>query len=77
MDTVTNKNDSLAKNQLNIQDNEFITKKIKFKRETLKNLVTITSREYFDSKQKPDELLALMLNRVINDYYREYLKELK
>jgi hypothetical protein len=49
-----------------------ITKKISFKRETLRNLVTIASREYFDSKMKQDDMLAEMLDKVINEYYNNW-----
>lgn len=57
------------------QDSQTITKKIHFKKETLRNLVTITSREYFDSKAKPDENLSQMLDQIINSYYAEYWKK--
>lgn len=57
---------------------DFITKKIHFKKETLRNLVTIASREYFDSKLKQDEMLGLMLDKIINTYYSEqFIKELR
>ncbi len=53
-----------------------ITKKIAFKRETLKNLVTMASREYFSSKLKQDEIISEMLDIIINSYYDEYLSKL-
>ena len=60
------------------QNSEIITKKITFNRETLKNLVTMASREYFDVKMKHDEMLNKMLDKVINSYYANYCeKELK
>ena len=56
------------------QQSEIITKKIHFKKETLRNLVTVASREYFDSKLKPDDILSQMLDQIINSYYAEYWK---
>ncbi len=53
-----------------------ITKKITFKRETLRNLVTMASREYFSSKLKQDEIISEMLDSIINSYYDEYLLKL-
>ncbi len=57
------------------QQVDTITKKIHFKKETLRNLVTIASREYFDSKLKQDEILSQMLDQIINSYYAEYWKK--
>ena len=57
---------------LEIQKSDSITKKISFKKETLRNLVTIASREHFESKMKQDELLSLMLDQIINSYYKQY-----
>ncbi len=54
------------------QKTDLVTKRISFKRETLRNLVTIASREYFDSRLKQDELLSLMLDEIINEYYIQY-----
>lgn len=60
---------------LNSIYSELITKKIQFQKETLRNLVTLASREYFDSKLKDDEKIALMLNKIINEYYNDYWKK--
>jgi hypothetical protein len=60
---------------VNNQDSEAIIKKIRFKKETLRNLVTIASREYYDSKLKQDEILSQMLDQIINSYYEEYWKK--
>lgn len=57
------------------QNSNKITKKITFNRETLKNLVTMASREYFDVKMKQDDMLAKMLENIINSYYSEYCKK--
>jgi len=57
---------------LELQKSDTITKRINFKKETLRNLVTIASREHFDSKLKQDELLSLMLDEIINSYYVGY-----
>ena len=57
---------------LELQKSDTITKRINFKKETLRNLVTIASREHFDSKLKQDELLSLMLDEIINSYYVSY-----
>ncbi len=73
-DIIINKEKNLE--DINNVIQEVITKKITFKRETLRNLVTIASREYFDSKMKQDELLAEMLDKIINSYYDEYLQKL-
>jgi hypothetical protein len=54
------------------QKTETITKKISFNKETLRNLVTIASREHFESKLKSDELLSLTLDEIINTYYKQY-----
>ena len=54
------------------QKADTITKKITFKKETLRNLVTIASREHFESKMKQDELLSVMLDEIINSYYGQY-----
>ena len=51
-----------------------ITKKIAFDKETYRNLVTITAREFFESKMKDDEKVALMLNKIVNSYYNSYWK---
>lgn len=51
---------------------ESITKRITFKKETLRNLVTIASREHFESKLKQDELLSITLDDIINSYYEQY-----
>lgn len=60
---------------INIIPNELIIKKIQFNKETLRNLVTLASREYFDSKIKEDEKIALMLDKIINSYYSHYWKK--
>ena len=62
----------------NLENTKFdkITKKITFNKETLRNLVTIASREYFDSKLKQDELLSIMLDDIINSYYEQYKSKL-
>lgn len=55
-----------------ISDNNKITRKIAFNKETLRNLVTIASREYFETKLKQDEILANMLDKIINEYYSNW-----
>jgi hypothetical protein len=57
---------------IEIQKSNTVTKKIIFNKETLRNLVTIASREHFESKLKQDELLSLTLDEIINSYYRDY-----
>ena len=57
---------------LEVQKADTITKRINFKKETLRNLVTIASRENFNSKLKQDELLSLTLDEIINSYYANY-----
>lgn len=54
------------------QKTDIINKKISFKKDTLRNLVTIASREYFDSKLKQDEMIALTLDKIINSYFKQY-----
>lgn len=71
MENQQNQISAVIDNQLS----ETITKKIHFKKETLRNLVTIASREYFDSKLKQDEILSQMLDQIINSYYVEYWKK--
>lgn len=72
----TMQNDSIIQENLaaglEAQKNDVITKKISFKKETLRNLVTIASREHFESKLKQDELLSLTLDEIINSYYKQY-----
>jgi hypothetical protein len=57
---------------IEIQKTNTVTKKITFNKETLRNLVTIASREHFESKLKQDELLSLALDEIINTYYKQY-----
>jgi uncharacterized protein (UPF0128 family) len=57
---------------INNQNPQKITKKISFNKETYRNLVTIASREYFDSKLKEDEKVTTLLDEVINSYYKQY-----
>ncbi|MBY0379142.1 MAG: hypothetical protein K2P99_01935 [Burkholderiales bacterium] len=52
-----------------VTEKQKIIRKISFKKETLRNLVTVASREYFDTKMKQDEMLSEMLDTIINDYY--------
>lgn len=54
------------------QQSDSLTKRITFNKETYRNLVTIASREYFDSKMKQDEMVSSMLDHIINDYYAQY-----
>ncbi len=44
--------------------------------ETLKNLVTMASHEYFSLKLKQDEIISEMLDIIINSYYDEHLLKL-
>lgn len=59
------------------QKTDVINKKISFKKNTLRNLVTIASREHFGTKMKQDEMLALTLDKIINDYFEQYWNENK
>lgn len=59
------------------QKTDTITKRINFKKDTLRNLVTIASREHFDTKLKQDEMIALTLDRIINSYFERYWNENK
>ncbi|MFN8771082.1 MAG: hypothetical protein ACK5WP_09500 [Neisseriaceae bacterium] len=54
-------------------ENAYITKKLSFKKETLRNLVTLAEREYFDSKMKPEDKLSEMLDKIINEHYVKWL----
>ncbi|MBP9777722.1 MAG: hypothetical protein KBD25_00905 [Rickettsiaceae bacterium] len=54
------------------QKTDIINKKVSFKKDTLRNLVTIASREHFDSKMKQDEMIALTLDKIINSYFEDY-----
>ena len=60
----------MVDNQVN--ENQNIIRKISFKKETLRNLVTVASREYFDTKMKQDEMLSEMLDIIINNYYHSW-----
>lgn len=62
---------------VNNQKTDIINKKISFKKDTLRNLVTIASREHFDSKMKQDEMIALTLDKIINSYFEQYWNENK
>ena len=57
---------------INNQRSETIIKRIHFNKETYKDLVTIASREYFDTKMKQDEMVSAMLDQIINSYYKQY-----
>ncbi|MDQ5920692.1 MAG: hypothetical protein QG673_748 [Pseudomonadota bacterium] len=59
------------------QKSDTINKKISFKKDTLRNLVTIASREHFESKLKQDEMIALTLDKIINSYFEQYWNENK
>ncbi len=59
------------------QKTDIISKKINFKKDTLRNLVTIANREHFDTKMKQDEMIALTLDKIINSYFEEYWNENK
>ncbi len=64
--------ENLAANLEVQKSTDSITKRITFKKETLRNLVTIASREHFESKLKQDELLSITLDEIINSYYEQY-----
>lgn len=65
-DHVDIKNASLV---LENQKSDTITKKITFNKETLRNLVTMATREYFECGLRQHEALEKMLDKVINSYY--------
>ena len=65
-------NDEALTSSLEVHKSDVITKRISFKKETLRNLVTIASRENFESKLKQDELLSITLDDIINSYYEQY-----
>ncbi|MFN8770680.1 MAG: hypothetical protein ACK5Z5_08760 [Neisseriaceae bacterium] len=56
-----------------ITEDTHITKKISFKRETLRDLATLAEREYFDNKMKQDDKLSNMLDKIISEYYHRWL----
>ena len=65
-------NNENAHANLEIQSSDTITKKISFKKETYRNLVTIATREHFDSKIKQDEAVIITLDKIINSYFKQY-----
>lgn len=54
------------------QESETITRKIVFDKVAWKNLLTMATHEYFDVNKKNDEIAATMLNRIINEYFKDY-----
>ena len=72
MEQNTLNTENIAANLEVQKSTDSITKRITFKKETLRNLVTIASREHFESKLKQDELLSITLDDIINSYYEQY-----
>lgn len=60
-----------------IIENDQIIKKIAFKKETLRNLVTMASHEYFDQKLKQDQMLSLVLEKIISAHYKQFIKQIQ
>lgn len=60
-----------------ITENDQIIKKIAFKKETLRNLVTMASHEYFDQKLKQDQMLSLVLEKIISTHYKQFIKQIQ
>jgi hypothetical protein len=71
------KQESINNMMDNWQNSDIIVKKLKFKQETLKKLSMMTAHELFGKNQKNDELLAEMLDKIINDYFSQYINNLK
>ncbi len=65
-------NNDHAHANLEIQPSGTITRKISFRKETYRNLVTIATREHFDSKIKQDEAVGITLDKIINSYFKQY-----
>ncbi len=55
---------------------EQIYRKIAFKPETLRNLVTMASHEFYN-QTKQDQILSLMLEKIINEHYSEFIKQIQ
>ena len=57
---------------------ESITRKITFKNHVLRDLSTMASHYHFDKPMKQDELLSMMIEDIIDYYYKnKFLSELK
>lgn len=56
---------------------DFITQKIKFKRETVRKLKVMAANEFFDKNLKNDEYFSEILEKIVNEYFEQYIDKLK
>ena len=57
---------------------ETITRKINFKSQILRDLLTMASHYHYDKNLKQDELLSTMLEDLVNYYYEhKFINEIK
>jgi hypothetical protein len=61
----------------NINNTDAITKKIKFNRETIRKLKVMVANEFFDKNLKNDDFLSEMLEKIVNEYFEQYIDKLK
>ena len=57
---------------------ETVTRKINFKNHVLRDLSTMASHYHFDKPVKQDELLSVMIEDIVEYYYKnKFVKELQ
>lgn len=57
---------------------EVITRKISFKSQVLRDLLTMASHYHFDKSLKQDELISTMIEELVEYYYKnKFIAEIK